>query len=116
MKSTIHNKRFLHLTRLLHLLYFGCLTATRLFSAEEEIKEITQTGRMLKKEGDVNYWRTGQPEVPATQPLPQEPPPAGKTEETHDPDDNDSEERTAGIVGGPLKRDQTHERQQQEGG
>src|SRR5881394_3327587 len=67
MKSTIHNKRSLDL---LHLLYFGCLTATCLFSAEEEIKEITQTGRMLKKEGDVNYWRAGQPELPAAQPQP----------------------------------------------
>jgi len=70
MKSTIHNKLSFYLTGFLPLLYSGCLTATRLFSAEEEIKEITQTGQMLKKEGDVNYWRTGQPELPAAQPQP----------------------------------------------
>ena len=69
MRIGSNDRSYAEETRFLPLLFFGCLTATRLFS-EEEVKQIVQTGQMLNKQGQVNYRRTEQPEVPAAEPQP----------------------------------------------
>src|SRR6185436_9762420 len=50
-----YSRSYAEKTRFLPLLFFALLVASRIFAVEEEIKQITQTGQMLKKEGQVNY-------------------------------------------------------------